>query len=142
MLNKEFKPKEIAKILNQWNDKQILDDETANLQDEIISTVLLILVESYVKHKQEGNKVDHIDNISTNNRNADNERKELITLIQSELRGNQILRENTYYTLMYVAFEKSKVRYLPFHALPKIDDIILMIKSTTLRKDSLDPSQQ
>lgn len=140
ILASEFKPKEIAKILNQYNEKNILDEETANLQDEIISTVLLILVEQYIKRKQEDGKNNQIDNINQQTRTQDQERKELIQLIQSELRGNQVLREHTYYTLMFIAFEKRKVREINFHALPKIDDVILMIKTTKLRGD--DPNQR
>jgi hypothetical protein len=47
--------------------------------------------------------------------------------------NNVYLRENTYYTLMLLSFNKRKVTDLPFNAIPKIDDIVTIIKKVVLR---------
>ena len=62
-------------------------------------------------------------------------------LIQQELNQNHSIRENTYYTMMLIAFEKRKVSELSFSAIPKIDEILLMIKNTKLRQE-LDQNSQ
>jgi hypothetical protein len=64
-----------------------------------------------------------------------------MTLIKQELNQNLQLRENTYYTLMLVAFEKRKVSELPFNAIPKIDDIVTIIKKVHLRQDNFEQYQ-
>jgi hypothetical protein len=64
-----------------------------------------------------------------------------MTLIKQELNQNLHLRENTYYTLMLVAFEKRKVSELPFNAIPKIDDIVTIIKKVHLRQDNYEQFQ-
>lgn len=63
-VRREFKPELIAKLLNQSHEKQVGNEETLNLQDEIVSIVLLILVENYIKGKIEKQKADQIDNIN------------------------------------------------------------------------------
>jgi len=64
-----------------------------------------------------------------------------MTLIKQELSQNIQLRENTYFTLMLVAFEKRKVSELPFNAIPKIDDIVTIIKKVHLKADNYDSFQ-
>jgi hypothetical protein len=61
-----------------------------------------------------------------------------MALILSELNQNSNVRENTYFTLMLIAFEKRKVHDLPYHAIPKIDDIVMLIHTTKLRKDKVE----
>lgn len=43
--------------------------------------------------------------------------------------------------MMLIAFEKRKVSELSFSAIPKIDEILLMIKNTKLRQE-LDQNSQ
>jgi hypothetical protein len=64
IITKDFKATEIAKLLNQSHEKQVANEETLNLQDEVISIVLLILVENYIRNKIESKKEAHLDNIS------------------------------------------------------------------------------
>jgi hypothetical protein len=124
VLTKDLKQSEIAKILNQSHPKEAATEETLNLQDEVVSIVLLILVEHYLKGKQQDKKIEHYKNVSPATRAADSERKELVQLIQQELIANQHLRNNTYFTLMLIAMDKSRVDELSFSAIPKIDEII------------------
>jgi len=80
--------------------------------------------------------MEQIDFVSPQTRLADSDRKELIELITKELLQNQHLRDNTYFTLMLIAFEKGRVQHLAFQAIPKIDEIIALIKNTHLRQDN------
>lgn len=136
VFTRDFKPTDIAKILNQSNPKESTSEETQNLQDEIVSIVLLILVENYLKLKQQSSKTEHIEFISPATRVADSERKELMSVITHELNANQSLRDNSYFTLMLIAFDKGRVHELSFSAIPKIDEIITIIKNTRLRQET------
>ena len=78
ILSKDLKPADIAKILNQTNPKDSVSEETQNLQDEVVSIVLLILVENYLKIKQLSQKTDHVEFVSPQTRTNDSERKELM----------------------------------------------------------------
>lgn len=104
-----------------------------HLQDEVVSIALLILVEYYIKLKQQKHTDSQIDQV--NQRSADSERKDLLNLFQSELAGAHSFRENTYYTLMFIAFDKKSVTDLPFSAIPKIDETFNKIKTVKLRQD-------
>lgn len=117
-----------------------MSDETAVLQDEVIAITLLILVQHYINLKMEQQKPDLIDKVSQHVRKADKDpdRMTLMTLIQQELSQNQNMRENTYYALMLVAFEKRRVTELPFTAIPKIDDVVTIIKKVQLRQDNME----
>jgi hypothetical protein len=67
-----------------------------------------------------------INKVSQHSRQSDQDkdRKELITIVTEGLSHNLCLRDNTYYTLMLIAFEKKRVSEMTFLAIPQIDEVL------------------
>ena len=110
------------------------------LQDQVMSIVLLILVQNYINIKERKKETEMINKVSQYSRQSDQdkERKELIALVTEGLSQNQSLRDNTYYTLMLIAFEKKRVSEMTFLAIPQVDEVLWTIKNVKLRQDNTD----
>ena len=86
-----------------WDDRQ--PQEILELQDQIISTTLLLIVQIYLLKKTNFHKASLHEKVAQN----DLEKKKWLEMVCENLSANKVLLQETYLTLMLISLNKSQI---------------------------------